>query len=76
MAAANETKTPPLSMKMTICAFVLLLGTAALGILGLTGCASQSDDTPATADFFGDPDTRRLKLQEEMTKMTRGESNF
>jgi len=63
-------------MKITIRAFIFLIGAAALGILGLAGCASQSDDTPATADFFDDPDTRRLKLQEEMTKMTRGESKL
>jgi hypothetical protein len=67
---------PTLTMKIPLRAIAILLGTAALGLLALSSCASYSDDTPATTDFFDDPDTKRLKLQEQMSKMTREASDF
>ncbi len=44
--------------------------TLAIALLALGGCAGL-DDQAASDRLFDDPDTKRLQIQEEMSRVTR-----
>lgn len=42
-----------------------------LPVLSLAGCAISDDQAVSNNDIYPDPDTKRLEIKEDMTRVTR-----